>query len=100
MKTENEMKVDFGTIGLAIGDEIIFRDGKTRAEVCSSGGGTLVSFTGFEELNEYGADSCSLFILTRGIMKQPIENNIKDIFSMWFFKGKSLLEMYNERINK
>ena len=96
MKTENAIKIDFGTIGLVIGDEIIFRDGKIRRKVCSGGGGTLVSLKGY--VQDTGIPHlCSLAIFTSDYINQPIDIKNNDVFSMWFFKGKSLLEIHNAR---
>jgi uracil-DNA glycosylase len=97
METENEIKIDFGTIGLVIGDEIIFQDGKTCTKVCSGGGGTLVSLKGY--VKDTGISNlCSLAIFTRDYINQPIDIKNNDVFSMWFFKGKSLLEIYNNNV--
>ncbi|MBM2817133.1 MAG: hypothetical protein HW421_3895 [Ignavibacteria bacterium] len=90
---ENEYRIDFGSVNLKIGDIITFKDEKHKAKVASGDGnpnhncGTMLQC-------EDGA--CSITYYTKRILKYPLEED-EDVWSLWFYEGKSLREIFLER---
>jgi len=87
-------KTDFGTIGLKIGDEIVFRKDKLKFIVASGdgtpeNGGTLVAYPdgNFDHLY-------SLRYITRKILGNEFDKG-KDIFELWEYEEKTLRSIYN-----
>ena len=88
-------KIDFGTIGLKIGDEIVFRKDKLKFIVASGdgtpeNGGTIVAYPddNFDQLY-------SLSYITKKILGNEFDEG-KDIFELWEHEGKTLRSIYNK----
>ena len=89
--------IDFGTIGLKIGDTIIFEPSKSEYKVGSGtgvpgNGGTLIQWeTGILR---------SIKSATGALMGKEF-NEDSDLFSLWTFKGRTLRELHeNNSIRK
>lgn len=86
-------KIHFGTIGVKIGDEIVFKK-NGRVFFVSSGngtpenGGTLVN-----DPNKKNSKLYSLLHITKKMMGDEY-NEGEDIFSLWTFKGESLRSIF------
>jgi hypothetical protein len=84
--------IDFGTIGVKIGDTIVFEGNKNKYKVGSGAGvpgngGTLIQWaTG--ELR-------SIKSATRILMGDDFSEE-SDLFSMWTFKGRTLRELHDQ----
>ncbi|MBN1461457.1 MAG: hypothetical protein JXA57_18165 [Armatimonadetes bacterium] len=81
--------IDFGSLGLDIGDVIVHVSGPRRYVVCSGrrppgiGGGTLL-----RPVDGPGNILYSLRCMTRRIEGQPTEND--DIWLRWLYRGQTL----------
>ncbi len=87
------MEIDFGTIGLKIGDEITFRGNKRKFLVSSGNGtpgngGTLVRYP--------NGDLYSLRLITRKLMGDDFKEEM-DIFELWICEGKTLRQIYRDK---
>lgn len=85
-------KIDFGTIGVKIGDTIIFEHTKTKYIVGSGegtpgNGGTLIIWE-TEGLR-------SIKSATRHLMGTEYNEDL-DLFSLWTFKGQTLRDLYKK----
>jgi len=88
-------KIDFGTIGIKIGDKITFKyTGEVFLVASGNGtpgnGGTMVKYKNINGIGLY-----SLRLMTRIIMGGIIPEEI-DIFSLWTYKGKTLRSLHEE----
>ena len=88
-------ELDFGDIGVKIGDEIVFTKTSQKFIVASgkgipSNGGTLVGYP--DENREY----YSLQYMTRRLMQNDFDERL-DIWNLWAFEGKTLRSIYTKR---
>ncbi len=88
-------KTDFGTIGLKIGDEIVFRKDKLKFIVASGDGapeneGTLVAYPDGNFGHLY-----SLRYITKKNLGNEFDEG-KDIFELWEYEGKTLRSIYKK----
>ena len=86
-------KIDFGTIGVKIGDIIVFKNTKNKYKVGSGAGvpgngGTLIQW-GTEGLR-------SIKSATRQLMGTEYKEEA-DLFSMWTFNGRTLRDLHEKR---
>lgn len=88
-------EIDFGDIGIKIGDEIVFIPSDEVFNVCSGdgtpgNGGTLIS----------KKDDHVLFTIksiTKKLLGDSYSEDI-DVFSLFKFSGKNLRDIYNDKI--
>lgn len=88
-------KINFGTIGIKIGDIIFFEYNKKEYTVASGkglpdNGGTLIQWS-----NENSQGSMSLTLATKKLLGHEY-NEKRDLFSMWTYDGKTLRELHNK----
>jgi hypothetical protein len=98
--------IHFGTIGIKIGDKISF-EGNEDVFIVSSGdgtpdnGGTLVYYEDKRELYRFRPlDNMTERLM--GIENIQCIEDIEglDLWSLWFYKGKSLRSIYDEKIGE
>ena len=85
-------KIDFGTIGIKIGDIITFQPANEKYMVGSGNGtpgngGTLL-------IDPKNKSLSSLLFVTKYLLDEEFNYNI-DIFQLWYYKGQSLRALHN-----
>jgi len=90
-------KIDFGTIGIKIGDIITFQGNDTLFSVASGrgipgNGGTLIRYA-----DERILMSFSIRYLTKRLLGTELPDDI-DVFELWSYKGRTLRSIYDENI--
>ena len=91
------IKIDFGTIGIKIGDIITFEPLKKEFKVGSGAGvpgngGTMIYWR--EEGNH---ELASLRYATRFLMKDAFREDA-DIFKLWTYNGQTLREIHERNM--
>lgn len=90
-------KIDFGDVGVKIGDEIVLTQRPDVEIVVGSGagvpgnGGTLVYY---KDRRTEGLFSITL--MTKKLLGDEFPPDA-DIFSLWTYNGRTLRELYNEQ---
>ena len=92
-KNNIKNKIDFGTIGIKIGDRITFQNNSQVFLVASGNGGTLIKHEKMKGLGLF-----SLKLITRRLMGGIIPEEV-DIFSLWTYKGKTLRSLHERNIS-
>ena len=92
-------KIDFGTIGVKIGDIITFQGNDTLFSVTSGNGtpgngGTLIGYADYSIVGSF-----SIRYLTKRLLGVELTDDI-DVFELWSYKGRTLRSIYNENIEK
>ena len=91
-------RIDFGDIGIKIGDEIVFRMQPTLPFVVASGngtpgnGGTLVKYSAPNTPRA----AFSLRAITRQLLGSAFSHD-SDIYELWSYRGRTLRSLYNTR---
>lgn len=88
--------IDFGTIGLKIGDKITFNKGNKLFLVASGkgipgNGGTLVCYPG-----RYDGNMFTLHCITHRLMGNEY-SKAEDIYELWEYRGETLRSIYNNK---
>mgnify|MGYP001337758442 CR=1 FL=1 len=92
------IKTDFGTIGIKIGDIITFEPLKKEFKVGSGdgvpgNGGTMIYWR--EEGNH---ELASLRYATRYLMKEAFQEDA-DIFALWTYNGQTLRDIHKRNMH-
>ena len=92
-----ETHIDFGHLGLRVGDALQFDPRPAIRFVVGSGdgtpgkSGTLIQYRDGRETGYF-----SLRVMTRRLMGHRFKED-QDIFELWSYRGKTLRAIYNER---
>jgi hypothetical protein len=89
--------IDFGTLGLKIGDEVCF---KPTGEIfhVGSGDGTPGNGGTIIQTSEPDSNGCSLFSI-RAMTSRLRDGNLPyelDVYQLWTYRGKTFREIYED----
>ena len=92
-------KMDFGTVGIKIGDKVSFKDSDIGFLVASGNGtpgngGTMVKYEDRREIGGF-----SLLYMTRRLLGGIIPEKT-DIFELWTYKDETLRSIHNRNMGK
>jgi hypothetical protein len=98
---EKFMRIDFGDVGLKIGDTINFVEKPEIIFIVGSGdgtpgnGGSLIRYKNRKKIGSY-----SIRYMTKKLLKLENLPEDIDVWEYWTHRGKTLRQIYNERVNK
>ncbi len=87
-------EIDFGTIGLKIGDVITFIRNNQNFIVTTEGGSSLICYDKENEPRTVFWQQYTLKCMTRGLIGDEVD--VVDIFELWEHEGKTLRSIHNK----